>query len=55
MVVFQGELESLRRHKDDMNEVRAGIECGLAVKGYKDIKELDKIEVYEVQEIKRTL
>ncbi len=55
VVVFQGELESLRRHKDDMNEVRAGIECGLAVKGYKDIKELDKIEVYEVQEIKRTL
>lgn len=55
VVVFQGELESLRRHKDDVNEVRAGIECGLAVKGYNDIRELDHIEVYEVQEIKRTL
>jgi len=55
IVVFQGELESLRRHKDDVNDVRAGIECGLAVKGYNDIKELDHIEVYEVQEIKRTL
>ncbi|MEC7119142.1 MAG: translation initiation factor IF-2, partial [Pseudomonadota bacterium] len=55
IVVFQGELESLRRHKDDVNEVRAGIECGLGVKGYNDIKELDQIEVYEVQQIKRTL
>jgi len=55
VVVFQGELESLRRHKDDVNDVRAGIECGLGVKGYNDIKELDQIEVYEVQEIKRTL
>ncbi|EET82450.1 translation initiation factor IF-2 [Acinetobacter radioresistens] len=55
VVVFQGELESLRRYKDDVNEVRAGIECGLAVKGYNDIKELDKIEVYDVQQIKRSL
>ncbi len=55
VVVFQGELESLRRHKDDVNDVRAGIECGLAVKGYNDIKELDQIEVYDVQQIKRTL
>ena len=39
IVVFQGELESLRRHKDDVNDVRAGIECGLAVKGYNDIKD----------------
>ena len=55
VVVFQGELESLRRYKDDVNEVRAGIECGLGVKGYKDIQELDQIEVYEVHEIKRSL
>lgn len=55
VVVFQGHLESLRRHKDDVQEVRAGIECGLAVKGYNDIRERDQIEVYEVQEIKRTL
>ncbi len=55
IVVFQGGLESLRRHKDDVNEVRAGIECGLAVKGYNDIQPGDQIEVFEVQEIKRVL
>ncbi|WP_435336720.1 translation initiation factor IF-2 [Acinetobacter sp. LH3_13] len=55
VVVFQGELESLRRYKDVVEEVRAGMECGLAVKGYKDIKEKDKIEVYDVQLIKRSL
>ncbi len=55
VVVFQGELESLRRYKDDVNEVRAGMECGLGVKGYKDIQELDQIEVFEVHEIKRSL
>ncbi|MHA3082687.1 translation initiation factor IF-2 [Acinetobacter sp. ANC 5383] len=55
VVVFQGELESLRRYKDVVEEVRAGMECGLAVKGYKDIKALDKIEVYDVQIVKRSL
>ncbi|MBF7688721.1 translation initiation factor IF-2 [Acinetobacter rathckeae] len=55
VVIFQGELESLRRYKDVVEEVRAGMECGLAVKGYKDIKALDKIEVYDVQIIKRSL
>ena len=55
VVVFQGELESLRRYKDVVDEVRAGIECGLAVKGYNDIKPLDKIEVYDVQMVKRSL
>ena len=55
VVVFQGELESLRRYKEVVEEVRAGMECGLAVKGYKDIKALDKIEVYDVQIIKRSL
>ncbi len=55
VVVFQGELESLRRYKEVVEEVRAGMECGLAVKGYKDIKVLDKIEVYDVQIIKRSL
>ena len=55
MVVFQGELESLRRHKEVVEDVRAGIECGLAVKGYNDIQELDKIEVYDVQQIARSL
>ncbi len=55
VVIFQGELESLRRYKEVVEEVRAGMECGLAVKGYKDIKVQDKIEVYDVQLIKRSL
>ena len=55
VVVFQGELESLRRYKEVVEEVRAGMECGLAVKGYKDIKAQDKIEVYDVQLVKRSL
>ena len=55
VVVFQGELESLRRFKDDLQEVRHGMECGMAVKGYKDIRVDDKIEVYDVQHVKRTL
>jgi translation initiation factor IF-2 len=55
VVVFQGELESLRRFKDDVQEVRSGVECGLAVKGYNDIRAGDKIEVYDVTIIKRTL
>ena len=55
VVVFHGELESLRRYKDVVEEVRAGMECGLAVKGYKDIKAQDKIEVYDVQLVKRSL
>lgn len=55
VVIFQGELESLRRYKDVVDEVRAGMECGLAVKGYNDIKELDKIEVYDVQIVKRSI
>lgn len=53
-VVFTGQLQSLRRFKDDVNEVRAGMECGLAVKGY-EVKEGDKIEVFEIHEAKRTL
>ena len=55
VVVFQGELESLRRFKDDVQDVRNGMECGLAVKGYSDVRVGDKIEVYEVQIIQRSL
>lgn len=55
IVIFEGELESLRRFKDDVNEVRSGTECGLAVKSYNDVKEGDKIEVFEVKEVARTL
>jgi len=53
-VVFTGQLQSLRRYKDDVNEVRAGMECGLAVRGY-DVEVGDKIEVFEIQEIQRTI
>lgn len=55
VVVFEGQLESLRRFKDDVNEVRSGTECGLAVKSYNDVKPGDKIEVFEVKEIARSL
>jgi len=47
VVVFEGELESLRRFKDDVNEVRAGTECGIAVRNYNDVRAGDQIEVYE--------
>ncbi|MCG8534042.1 MAG: translation initiation factor IF-2 [Pseudomonadales bacterium] len=55
VVVFQGELESLRRFKDDVNEVGAGIECGIAVKSYNDVKEGDKIEVFDVKKVARSI
>lgn len=55
VVVFEGELESLRRFKDDVQEVRNGMECGIAVKSYNDVKEGDKIEVFEVKEVARFL
>ncbi|EKF75358.1 translation initiation factor IF-2 [Alcanivorax hongdengensis A-11-3] len=55
VVVFEGELESLRRFKDDVQEVRNGMECGIAVKSYNDVKEGDKIEVFEVKEVARSL
>jgi translation initiation factor IF-2 len=55
VVIFEGKLDSLRRFKDDVNEVKAGFECGLGVKNYNDIKVGDQIEVFEVTEVKRTL
>ena len=55
VVIYQGELESLRRFKDDASEVRNGMECGIGVKNYNDVKPGDLIEVYEVNEITRTL
>ena len=55
VVVYEGDLESLRRHKDDVNEVRAGTECGIAVKNYNDVKPGDQIEVYERTEVARTI
>lgn len=55
VVVFEGVLESLRRFKDDVTEVRAGMECGIGVKSYNDIKPGDQIEVFEKIEVKRAL
>ena len=55
VVIYQGELESLRRFKDDANEVRNGMECGIGVKNYTDVRVGDLIEVYEVKEIARSL
>ncbi|HEY7883557.1 MAG TPA: translation initiation factor IF-2, partial [Cellvibrionaceae bacterium] len=54
VVIFEGELESLRRFKDDVNEVRNGMECGIGVKNY-DVKVGDQIEVFEVKEVAREL
>lgn len=55
VVIFEGALESLRRFKDDASEVRSGMECGIAVKGYNDIKVGDQIEVYEKIEVRREI
>lgn len=54
VVIYQGELESLRRFKDDVSEVRSGTECGIGVKNYNDIKVGDQIEVYETVQVTRT-
>ena len=55
VVVWTGELDSLKRFKDDAKEVKEGFECGLTLKNYDDIQEGDQLEVFEIQEIARTL
>ena len=55
VVIYEGELESLRRFQDDVNEVRAGTECGIGVRNYNDVKVGDQIEVYERIQLQRTL
>jgi translation initiation factor IF-2 len=55
VVIYQGELESLRRFKDDVNEVRAGTECGIGVRNYDDVRAGDQIECYERVRVERTL
>jgi translation initiation factor IF-2 len=55
VVIYEGELESLRRFKDDVNEVRAGTECGIGVKNYNDVKAGDQIECFERVEVARSL
>ena len=55
IVIYEGELESLRRFKDDVNEVKSGVECGIGVKNYNDVKTGDQIEVFERVEVARTI
>lgn len=55
IVAWDGELDSLKRFKDDVKEVRANFECGLSLKGNNDLKEGDRLEIYEIQEIARQL
>ena len=55
VVIYEGELESLRRFKDNVNEVKSGTECGIGVKNYNDVKVGDQIECYERVEVARTL
>ncbi len=55
VVIFEGALDSLRRFKDDVSEVRAGMDCGMGVKNYNDIREGDHIEVFERVQVERTL
>ena len=55
VVIFEGELESLRRFKDDVKEVQSGTECGIGVKDYNDVQPGDQIEVFKRTEIKRTI
>ena len=55
VVIFEGALDSLRRFKDDVSEVRAGMDCGMGVKNYNDIREGDQIEVFERVQVQRTL
>ena len=55
VVIYEGELESLRRFKDDVNDVRSGSECGIGVKNYNDVRAGDKIEVFDTHEVARSL
>lgn len=55
VVIYTGEIESLRRMKDDVKEVKEGFECGIKLKNYSDIRENDMLEVFEIKEIARTL
>ena len=55
VVIYEGELESLRRFQDDVNEVKGGTECGIAVRNYNDVKVGDQIEVFERKRVERTL
>jgi translation initiation factor IF-2 len=55
VVIHQGELDSLKRFKDDVKEVKSNLECGLSLKNYNDIQEGDQLEVFEIVEVARSL
>ena len=55
VVVWAGGLSSLKRFKDDAREVREGLECGIGLDGFNDLKEKDVIEAFEIEEVKATL
>jgi translation initiation factor IF-2 len=55
VVIFEGELDSLRRFKDDVAEVRNGLECGIGVRNYNDVRPGDKIEVFDSKEVARAI
>ena len=55
VVIHDGELDSLKRFKDDVREVKAGFECGLSLKSFNDLKVGDQLEVFEIVEVARTL
>jgi translation initiation factor IF-2 len=55
VVIHTGELDSLKRFKDDAREVKEGFECGLSLKNYQDIEEGDQLEVFEIKDVARTL
>ena len=55
VVIYTGEIESLKRLKDDVREVREGFECGIKLKNYNDIKEGDQLEFFDVKEVARTM
>ncbi len=55
VVIYDGEIDALKRFKDDVREVTSGYECGISIKGYNDIKVGDQIESYKITEQKRTL
>ncbi|WP_374427290.1 translation initiation factor IF-2 [Ideonella dechloratans] len=55
IVIYTGDIESVRREKDDVREVKEGFECGIKLKNYTDIKEGDQLEVFEIKEVARTL
>jgi translation initiation factor IF-2 len=55
VVIHTGEIDSLKRFKDDVREVKAGFECGMSLKNFNDLKVGDQFEIYEVQEVARTL